>query len=86
MSNLLGLIEAFNIQDDKWDEYYETLEQYFIANEISDNKKLTATFITLIGKDAFSLLRSLVSPKKPSEMKVDELSEVLRNHLQPRPI
>ena len=63
MSNLLGSIEPFNVHDDKWDEYWETLEQYFIANDV-DEKKLTATFITLIGKEAFSLLRSLVSPNK----------------------
>ena len=85
MSKFLGTIEPFNIQDDNWDEYWETLEQYFIVNDI-DDKKLTPTFITLIGKEAFSLLRSLVSPKKPSEMKCDDLNKILRNHLQPTPI
>ena len=53
----------FNINTNKWGEHYETLEQYFVANDIKDAKKLTATFITLIGKVTSSLLRSLVSPE-----------------------
>ena len=85
MSKYLGSIEPFNIQDDNWDEYWETLEQYFLVNDI-DDKKLTAIFITLIGKEAFSLIRSLVSPKRPSEMKIEDLNKILRNHLQPTPI
>ena len=85
MSSLLGSIAPFDIHADKWDVYWETLEQYFIANQV-DDKKLTATFITLIGKDAFSLLRALVSPEKPSNMKIDALNKVLHDHLQPSTI
>ena len=85
MSSLLGSIAPFDIHAGKWDEYWETLEQYFIANQV-DDKKLTATFITLIGKDAFSLLRALVSPEKPSNMKIDALNKVLHDHLQPSTI
>ena len=85
MSSLLGSIAPFDSHADKWDEYWETLEQYFIANQV-DDKKLTATFITLIGKDAFTLLRALVSPEKPSNMKIDALNKVLHDHLQPSTI
>ena len=81
----MGPIAPFDIHADKWDEYWETLEQYFIANQV-DDKKLTATFITLIGKDAFSLLRALVSPEKPSNMKIDALNKVLHDHQQPSTI
>ena len=49
--SLLGHIDVFNQADDNWPEYYEMLEQYFFANDINDNKKRTATLLTVIGKD-----------------------------------
>ena len=60
--------------------------QYFLANDIEDNKKRTATFLTLIGKETYSLLSSLMTPDKPSSKKADELSKILSDHLQPVPI
>ena len=62
----IGRMDKFDPENDDWAEYWEMMEQYFCANEIDDNKKRTATFITLIGKETYSLLRTLASPDKPS--------------------
>ena len=84
--SLLGNIDAFNPEHDNWPEYYEMLEQYFLANDIEDNKKRTATLLTIIGKETYSLLTTLMSPDKPSSKKADELNGILTSHFQPTPI
>ena len=84
--SLLGKIEAFDQENDKWSDYWDTVEQYFIANGIEDNKKRTATFLTLIGKETYSLLNSLTAPDKPASKKVDELNALLSEHFEPAPL
>ena len=42
-------MEPFNRERDNWRDYWDVIEQYFLANEIVDNKKRTATFLTLNG-------------------------------------
>ena len=59
---------------------------YFLDDDISDNKKRTATFLTLIGKETYSLLNPLTAPDKPSSKKVDELNTILFEHFEPKPI
>ena len=84
--SLLGRIEPFNIKDDNWEDYWEMMRQYLVANNVDGNAKRTATFLTLIGKETYGLMNSLVAPAKPSSMKVEELNTILDNHLKPTPI
>ena len=84
--SLFGHVDVFNQAHDNWPEYYEILEQYFFANDINDNKKRTATLLTVIGKDTYGLLTTLMSPEKPSSKKVEELNDILTKHFQPTPI
>lgn len=42
MASLLGSIEQFDPKYGDWSEYTERLEQYFLANDINDDKKQTA--------------------------------------------
>ena len=84
--SLLGRIEPFVQGEDVWTNYWEMVDQYFTANEITDNAKRTATFLTLIGKETYNLLNSLMAPNKPASKKAEELNEILRGHLEPKPI
>ena len=85
--------------DGDLDEYIERLEQYFVANQIgalpagaADNdetrqeaeRKRVTTFLTLVGGRTCQLLKSLVSPNLPSTKTFEELTEMLRNHLNPK--
>ena len=67
MAALLGSIEQFSPKHGDWSEYVERLEQYFLANDIADEEKQTAVFLTVIGSDTYSLLRNLLTPEKPSQ-------------------
>ena len=86
MAALLGSIEQFSPKHGDWSEYVERLEQYFLANDIADEKKQTAVFLTVIGSDTYSLLRNLLTPEKPSQKPIKELIEILSDHLNPKPI
>ena len=85
MATILGSIEQFNPKQDDWLEYVERLEQYFLANDISE-KKQTAVFLTIIGPETYSLLRNLITPEKPATKPIKELIKLLNEHLNPTPI
>ena len=46
---LLGRIYSFDLKTDNVTEYIERVEQYFVANDVTDEKKQTAIFLTVIG-------------------------------------
>ena len=82
----LGSIESFKPGSEDWNAYSERFEQYVIANEIKEEKKIVATFLTTIGSKTYNVLRDLLAPAKPSEVKFDELVKTLRDHYEPKPI
>ena len=82
----LGSIESFNPSLEDWNAYSERFEQYVIANEIKDEKKIVATFLTTIGSKTYNVLRDLLAPEKPSAVKFEDLVKTLRDHYEPKPI
>ena len=81
----IGKIEAFDETNDDWNAYVERLEQYFIANEIKDNKQV-AVMLSLMGNKTYGLLRNLAAPAKPSSLSFKTIVETLQKHLSPRPL
>ena len=43
------------------------------------------TLISVIGDETYELLSNLASPRKPAALKYDEIINVIRSHLQPKP-
>ena len=82
----LGIIESFNPSTEDWNAYSERFDQYVIANDIKDEKKIVATFLTTIGSKTYNVLRDLLAPAKPSEVKLEVLVKTLRDHYEPKPI
>ena len=85
MALLYGVVEAFDPTDGDFTEYAERLTQYFLANGVEDEKKV-AILLTVIGKDTYSLLRSLVAPAKPHEKSYTDIISALTTHFKPTPI
>ena len=83
---LLGRIDSFNLKTDNISEYIERVEQYFIANYITDEKKQSAIFLTVIGNETYNLLRNLLAPESPAGKTVKTLTETLIYHLKTQPI
>lgn len=70
---------------ESWDEYCERLEQFFIANEVSDAAKQRAIFLSVVGGETYGKLRSLVAPSKPKDVPLKDLLSQLQRHFEPRP-
>jgi hypothetical protein len=88
MVALLGKIDAFDPELEEWPQYVERLDQFFEANDLTGDGKATkrrATFLTVIGSRPYKLLRSLISPAKPSDKTYDELVKKLTEHYSPTP-
>ena len=84
MALLYGTVEPFDPKDGDFSEYVERLEQYFLANTVADAEKV-AILLTVIGKETYSLLRSLVAPTQAKDKSYAGIIEVLTTHLKPTP-
>lgn len=81
----VGKLKPFNEKEDDWASYVEQLEMYFMANDVKAEKKV-AVLISSMSASTYGLLRSLLSPVKPSTLTFKELCETLQKHLSPAPI
>ena len=81
----LGTMDPFDPNTDTWPAYTERLDQFFVANDIADGKKV-AVLLTVIGTKAYTLLRNIVVPDKPATKEYNHLVEAFRVHLDPKPI
>lgn len=83
MAALLGSINEFS-RSDNWTLWHERLEQFFLANDVKDEKK-AALFLTLIGKEGYAILRNLCAPDLPSSKNYIELASIMKSHMDPKP-
>ena len=61
----LRRIEEFDSTSD-WD-LCQTGREFFLANDIDDDEKKRAVFISIIGPSMYKTLRNLFTPAKPAE-------------------
>ena len=80
-----GQIGEFNSQREDWMSYSERLEEYFIANDIKSAEKKKAILLSVVGADAYQLIRSLIAPEKPKEKTFEQLVKLVQEHHQPTP-
>lgn len=80
----VGRLGEFPVKGGNWGSYIERLEMYFLANKIEESVKLP-TLIAVMGEEAYDLLSTLASPKKPSALPFIEAVDLMKNHLQPKP-
>ena len=80
---MVGSIPNFFIHSDTWDTYAEILEQFFIVNNIEDEKK-SAFLISCIGAETYKTLRDLCHPFLPKDKTFEELAELLRKQFSPQ--
>ena len=81
--SVAGRINQFDPDQEQWPRYVERLEQFFEAKDITGDGKAAkrrATFLSVIGPAPYQLLRSLLSPMKPTEKTFEELVAVLSGH------
>ena len=81
----IGKIDIYEQSSESWTCYQERLDQYFVANEVANDKKGPA-LLSLIGPKTYGVLRDLTSPNLPKEKTYKQLCELLSKHFNPEPL
>ena len=81
----IGKIDPFNDAEEDWPSYVERLEMFFMVNNVEDEKR-TAALVSLIGGKTYGLLKSLTASEPPSSFTFKQLTDLLRNHFNPKPL
>ncbi|XP_075555992.1 uncharacterized protein LOC142588295 [Dermacentor variabilis] len=79
----LGKMSEFDPKTQNFESYLERFEHFLTANDIADAKRLPI-FLTVIGPEAYEVLRSLVEPAAPGEKSYAEVKRLLKEHYSPR--
>ncbi len=70
-----------NSSADEIVEYIESFNFWIDTKETSDDKPIQGAFPTAIGKEAFTLLKTLVYPKTLRDASTREIQEALLRHV-----
>lgn len=85
MALQVGHVDEYNEKEEDCESYLECLEQWTFANEVEDEKKV-CLFLSVIGANAYKLLKNLVSLRVPSTMQYSYLTIALSAHCKPEPV
>ncbi|KFD60052.1 hypothetical protein M514_27771 [Trichuris suis] len=81
----IGSIAVFDTKNPtSWEAYAEQLECYCEANNITDELRKRATLLTVIGREAYAILRSIISPAIPKSQTYDQLVATMKSHFMPQ--
>ncbi|KAI4881013.1 hypothetical protein NFI96_011262 [Prochilodus magdalenae] len=81
----IGQLSEYKEGQEDFESYLERLEQWMIANEVDEGKKVSV-FLSVIGAEAYRLLKNLTMPAKPSSLTYKELNEKLSAYYKPKPL
>jgi len=84
-ASYLGTISEFSSGQETWTAYVERLVQYLVANKVEDADQRRAVLLSVCGPATYRLIRNLVSPKRPTELKFAEIVEIVQKHHDPKP-
>lgn len=70
---------------ESWSAYIERLEQFFVANDISQEKQV-ATLLSVMGATTYGLLRNLIQPERPKDKSYKDIVDLLKSHFEPKPL
>ena len=85
-SPLFGHIDKFDANGKEiFSNYLERLEFYFLANDISDDGKKKAIFLSSVGSETYKLIRDLCTPDAPTSKNFTDICSLLNEHLNPEP-
>ncbi|CAH8503598.1 unnamed protein product [Schistosoma guineensis] len=65
-----------------FEDYFERFEIWAMTKEDDEDVNIVAHFLTFIGKEAYSLLRTLAMPEKPISLSYTALKDLLLDYAQ----
>lgn len=81
--SFIGTIEYFTPGED-FTEYQERLNHLLKINKVTDDKTKVSYLITLIGPEAYKILKSLTAPASPDTKEFAELIEIFNKYFKPK--
>jgi len=72
-----GAISEFSSAQETWTSYVEGLQQYLAANKVEYANQQRAILLSVCGPATYRLIRNLVSPKKPMELKFQDIVDLV---------
>lgn len=81
----IGKVNEFTEGSESVENYVERLEQFFTANDIEDEKKVSV-FLSVVGSSAYGVIRNLVQPALPKDKTYAQLVELMKSHYNPKPL
>lgn len=81
----MELLEKLDIRDlENLENWFERFNLYVLTNDKINEKNICAYYLTLIGKEAYHLLKDLCFPDAPKDKNPDALHKILLDHLKPQ--
>ena len=81
---LFGSLFQFNPDEHVWTEYVEIFEHYFTANKIKEDELKVSILCSNVGPKTYHVIKNLCLPKKPSELKFQDIVDLVKNHYKPK--
>ncbi|KAH9582959.1 hypothetical protein MS3_00000414 [Schistosoma haematobium] len=67
---------------DAFEDYFERFDVWAMIKTDDEDVNIVAHFLTFIGKEAYSLLKTLAIPKKPISLPYTTLKELLLDYVK----
>ena len=80
-----GYMDSFNADNKTISAYLERFDLFVQANGVANDKKVPV-FLSVLGGKTYALLRNLDSPALPKDKSLDDLTQELRNHIEPKKV
>ena len=79
------MLESLDINDiDTISDWHERFFLHVETHPYIDKSNETSHYLSLVGKDAYRLLKDLTYPTDLTKMKVKDMQAALEKHLRPR--
>lgn len=86
MASSHGSITAFDSKKEDWVSYTQRLDYYFVANDVTTDRKKRAILLAESGPAVFQLIKSLAEDEGTlAAMSYEDLVKLVKEHTQPKP-
>ncbi|VEN49427.1 unnamed protein product [Callosobruchus maculatus] len=83
MAENVGHLSEFDAVNSDWSIYKRRLENYFIANDITDVGRKRAILLNLLTEESYKLVYNLCLPDEPEKKSYADLVSLLTEHFKP---
>ena len=83
MAGFVGRLEPFR-DGENWREYVEIFEHFFIANDVTTDKKKVCILCSYVGSSTYHIIKTLCLPQKPEEKTFLDVCALVENHFKPK--